>query len=163
MSELFADRFIVPMDTTTAALQGLATGQCNAVASDSSGLSSQSISTVGQYSGPYELGNKLYSKEPLTPVVRQDDPHFAAFVYWVVSATFYAEEHGITQSTASSMPLVSLFGNSVYFAMLRQTIAAVGNFGEIYQRNLGGVIPRSGANQLNIAPFGPQIFVRPGF
>lgn len=163
VSELFDGRVIVPLRNTTAALQGLARGQCNVVASDSTSLSRQNIRTVGQWEGPYEVGRKRFSREPLTPMVRQDDPHFAAMVTWIVSATFHAEERGITQRTASLMPLVSLFGNSVYRGMLRQAIAAVGNFGEIYERNLGEISPRSGANQLNVYPFGPQISVMPGF
>ena len=39
---------------------------------------------------------------------------------------------------------------------LRDAVSAVGNYGEIYDRNLQSLIPRSGGNLLNEAPYGPQ-------
>lgn len=158
----FDESFIVPCESIDRALQGLVRGDCNAVAGDRSGLTRRNIREVGLWNGNYSLGEGRFSKEPLTPLTRQDDPLFSSFVQWVVAALFYAEEQGITQATASNMPTVSLFGNK-YFAMFRRVVEAVGNYGEMYERNLGSELPRSGANQLNVFPFGPQLFVRPGF
>ena len=160
--QFFDESHIFPSANVDAALQGLKRGECNAVAGDSSGLTLRNIREVGHWDGDYSVGVRRFSKEPLTPVTRQDDPAFSSFVQWVVAATFYAEEQGITQATGASMPTVSLFGHN-YFAMFRRAVEAVGNYGEMYQRNLGSELPRSGANRLNVFPFGPQLFVRPGF
>lgn len=80
---------------------------------------------------------------------------------WVVSAIFYAEEEGITQSAATSMPVVNLFG-PLYSRMFRDAIEAVGSYGEIYTRNAEDQIPRGGLNLLNVNPFGPQHYPYPG-
>lgn len=90
-----------------------------------------------------------------------DDPQWSAFVYWIVSATFYAEEEGITQATATRMPTVNLFG-PLYSRMLRDVIEAVGSYSEIYERNAEDQIPRGGLNLLNVNPLGPQHYPLPG-
>ena len=155
----YQESYIVPTNSKTETFLKLANGDCNAIAGDRSSLTQAAVIIDGGYDGPYELGSRTFSKEPLTPVTRQEDPVFAAFVYWVVEATFYAEEQGITKATASEMPLVSLFG-SQYTRMFERIIGAVGNYGQIYERNLGS--PRTGGNRLNSSPNGPQHFVPPG-
>eukprot|EP00541_Cyclophora_tenuis_P006213 CAMPEP_0116568584 /NCGR_PEP_ID=MMETSP0397-20121206/15741_1 /TAXON_ID=216820 /ORGANISM="Cyclophora tenuis, Strain ECT3854" /LENGTH=464 /DNA_ID=CAMNT_0004095897 /DNA_START=42 /DNA_END=1434 /DNA_ORIENTATION=+ len=159
--QLFSDEFVVIKRNIPAALQGLANGDCNAIGTAMKDLTNESIREFGGWEGEYEVGTHIYSNEPFTPLVRQDDPLFASLVYWVISATFYAEEQGITQAQSNKMPVLSLLGDN-YFLMFRHVIEAVGNYGEIYERNLERFIPRSGANELNSAPYGPQLFVRPG-
>jgi hypothetical protein len=86
-------------------------------------------------------------------------------VYWIVTATIYAEEHGIGQANgnADDMPDVNLFGDS-FIKMFRDAINAVGNIGEIYERNLAQILPRGGRNTVNSVEIaGPQIYVPPGF
>lgn len=158
--ELFPQRFVIGTNSRLETFQGLTTGTCNVVASDGTDVLPPSVTAVG-YNGPYEVGLNRFSKEPLTPVTRQDDPEWSDFVFWVVSSTFYAEEQGITQATANQMPTMSLFG-SRFFQAYVSAIAAVGNYGEIYQRNLSRLLPRSGANLLNLSPNGPQHYARPG-
>lgn len=93
------------------------------------------------------------------------DPQWRSFVHWVVSATITAEERGILQETAEFMSTVDLF-ESDQETMLQSAIAAVGNFGEIYARNLEVRIPRSGPNLLNRNPQtslqGPATYIPPG-
>lgn len=81
-------------------------------------------------------------------VTRQDDAQWSDLVRSVYQATLYAESHGITQLTASKMPVVELFGPDNR-QMLRDTIRATGNYAEIYNRTIGMYIPRYGWNQLN--------------
>lgn len=76
-------------------------------------------------------------------VTRQDDHQWSTFVYWIVSALFYAEEQGIEQSSASKMPITNLFG-PLYSRMLRDAVEAVGSYSEIYERNAQDQIPRGG-------------------
>lgn len=97
----------------------------------------------------------MFSKEPLAVVTRQDDPQFTAFVNWIVSATFYAEEKGITEESPEGMPFTFLFGPR-YVRMLKDAIQAVGNYGEIYERSLQDLVARGGQNGANVNPYGPQ-------
>lgn len=92
--------------------------------------------------------------------VRQSDGQWSSFVYWVVACTINAEVESITQATANEMPVMNLFGLR-YRRMFRDSIVAVGNYGEMYDRNLENLIPRSGLNLLNVDPVGPQIFPLP--
>ncbi|CAB9505643.1 extracellular solute-binding protein [Seminavis robusta] len=71
----------------------------------------------------------------------QDDHDWSAFVYWVVDATVHAEEHNITQQTSNDMPEVLVFGESLH-RMFRDAILEVGNYQEIYSRNVNQFIPR---------------------
>ena len=86
---------------------------------------------------------------------RSTDNTWSSFVYWTLTALVYAEENGIDSTMAIEMPPVSLFGESL-FQCFRDSIAGVGNYGEIYNRTIGTSVPRLGANLLNVAPYGPQ-------
>merc|ERR1712150_263406 len=90
---------------------------------------------------------------------REDDPQWSDFVYWIISSTFYAEEHSIGQAEYIHMPLkISLFGPE-FENMLQEAIKAVGNYGEMYARSVERLYPRNNTrNMLNSVPFGPQIF-----
>ena len=161
MQELFPAGSIVPRDRGSLVLQGLRDGACNAVAGGIIDVSRTSVATVGEYVGPYEIGTTLFTKDPLALVTRQNDPQWSSFVYWVVSAIFFAEEHGISQLRSIEMPLVNLFGND-YSRMFRNAVGAVGNFGEMYNRNVASEVPRSRLNKLNTNPYGPQHYAYPG-
>ena len=154
----YQESYIVPTNGRAEQFWKIENGECNVIAGERSSLIDPVIRGDG-YNGPFELGSRTFFKEPFTPVTRQDDPVFSAFVYWVVEALFYAEEQGITRATASEMPRVSLFG-SQYIRMFEHVIATVGNYGEIYARNIDS--PRAGGNVLNGSPNGPQHFVPPG-
>lgn len=93
----------------------------------------------------------------LALVTREDDPQWSDFVFWVVSATIIAEERFIVQSMHGDMEEAKVFGPS-FRSMLRQVIQAVGNYGEIYDRSIGRLVPRQGRNLLNADPSGPQHF-----
>jgi hypothetical protein len=54
------------------------------------------------------------------------------------------------------MPAVNLYGSN-FTSMLRDAIMYVGNYGEIYSRNLEAFIPRRGLNMLNIEKIGQQL------
>ena len=99
--------------------------------------------------------------DPLAVLTRQDDPTFSDFVSLVVTATFYAEENGITMANANTaMPEVSLFG-SRYTQMLRHAISAVGSYRTIYDRNIQDHFARSGLNRLYSANFSTPLLYAP--
>ena len=93
------------------------------------------------------------SKEPLGPVVPHGDEAWFNVVKWVVFATFEAEEQGITQDNVADMvgsdnPVIArLLGADGDLGLRLEpdwvvdVISAVGNYGEIYDRNLGPGTP----------------------
>ena len=107
----------------------------------------------------------VISKEPLGPVTRADDFRWFNLVKWVNFALVNAEELGITsENTAEAVnsrkPEVRRFAGAesgfgklldLEDAWALQAVGAVGNYSEIYERNLGVKsrlgIPR-GLNQL---------------
>ncbi|CAB9520018.1 Putative amino-acid ABC transporter-binding protein YhdW [Seminavis robusta] len=96
-------------------------------------------------------------------VTRQDDPQFSSFVFWTVASTWYAEERGVTDANSRDMPDVNLFGFD-YSRMFQDSVFAVGNYDQIYERNLASILPRGGRNMLNSArEAGPQLYVPPGY
>lgn len=96
------------------------------------------------------------SSEPISAAMRQGDEGFVDTVNWMLAALLLAEEHGVTQANVADMaanppnPTVArLLGATPGIGQrlgLRETwaremIAAVGNFAEIYDRNLGANSP----------------------
>jgi general L-amino acid transport system substrate-binding protein len=148
--KLFPESIVVPLATSEETFEALG-DQCYAIGSDSA-----SLKAPLEFTGDYEIASGRHSKEPLTIVTREDDPQWTNFVRWIVFATIYAEEQGITQVTASEMPRTELFGSSLR-NMLIDAINAVGNYGEIYKRSVEILVPRkNGLNSLNSDPVGPQ-------
>ncbi len=96
------------------------------------------------------------SKEPLGPLTIHGDNKWNDAVSWVVYATFFAEEHNITQKNIESMktdnPEIKRFlgdtgemGKKLGLPKdwAKQIIIAVGNYGEIFERNLTPIgLPR---------------------
>jgi general L-amino acid transport system substrate-binding protein len=97
---------------------------------------------------------ELISKEPLGPMVRRGDDEFFAIVKWVMFALIEAEEYGITQANVDQMkkPTAPTRSCSACWARQRghrqaagpgqglglpRAIKAVGNYGEIFERNVG--------------------------
>jgi len=134
-------------------------GRCDAVTSDLSQLASQRL----QFADPeaHVILEETISKEPLGPLTRHGDNAWDDIVFWVVQATFFAEEVGITQANVESFttqdPAINRFlGSSGDLGQKLgldnewavRVIAAVGNYGEIFSRNLDQLgIPR-GINRL---------------
>ena len=130
------------------------------VAGGTHDVASGSVRLAG-YTGPYEIGVNTFSKDPLAIMTREDDPSFSDFCFWVLQATIFAEEEEITQMTAAdTMPLINLYGD-LFTRMLQNAVQAVGNTGELYERNIERLVPRAGLNQLNDAG-GPQLYSLPG-
>lgn len=138
-------------------------GRCNAISADVSQLYALRLN-LGKPADHVILPD-LISKEPLAPVVRQRDDDWMMIVKWTMYAMINAEELGITsknidQALKSTKPdVMRLVGTeSNYGEQLglprdwaARIIRHVGNYGEIYERNVGSEsklgIPR-GINQL---------------
>ena len=141
-------------------------GRCDAYTTDKSGLvSRQTLLTVPS---DHVIMDETISKEPLGPVVRHGDDQWFDIVQWTVFATFFAEEHGITSANIDDMMANTVSPSEKKFfgtegelgsflgldaAWAYNAVAQVGNYAEIYDRNLGPdtltYIPR-GLNSLYI-------------
>jgi general L-amino acid transport system substrate-binding protein len=138
-------------------------GRCGVISSDMSQLYSERQKLDD--SDEHVVLADAISKEPLGPVVRVGDPHWATLVKWVHFALLDAEELGVRttnleEALASKKPdvrrllgLDGAFGEDLGLSKdwVLNMIRSVGNYGEIYDRNLGAdsdlAIPR-GMNQL---------------
>jgi general L-amino acid transport system substrate-binding protein len=126
-------------------------GSCDAVTSDRSQLVAQR--TTLSNPDDHVLLEEVMSKEPLGPVVPLGDDAWFNVVKWVVFATFEAEERGITQDNVADMvgsdnPVIARLlgadgdlGLGLDADWVVNVISAVGNYGEIYERNLGPGTP----------------------
>jgi len=142
---------------------GYSSGQCDALTADISQLYALRLKLSKP--GDHDILPDVISKEPLAPVVRHKDDDWLLIVKWTLFAMVNAEELGITsknidQALESKKPDVMRFVGTEgdYGEELDLTrdwavriIRHVGNYGEVYERNVGTGsnlgIPR-GLNQL---------------
>ena len=155
----------VVFDTQEATNKAYFAGRCQAYTTDASGLASVRNKEATN-PDDHVILPELISKEPLGPSVRRGDDEFFAIVKWVVFALIEAEEYGITQANVDQLkassqdPVVQrILGTSEDTGKLLgldkdwayRAIKAVGNYGEIFERNVGPKtalkLPR-GANNL---------------
>jgi general L-amino acid transport system substrate-binding protein len=141
-------------------------GQCDGWTSDKSQLAGVRSAFPEAEGGPDALVilDETFSKEPLGPVVRDGDSDWFDAVNWAVLATIQAEELGITQanveemSTSDNLDVLRFLGQPFVaeegadpavldpglgldedFAL--NVISQVGNYAEIYDRNVGPGTP----------------------
>jgi general L-amino acid transport system substrate-binding protein len=140
----------VVFETQEATNKAYFAGRCQAYTTDASGLASIRNKEAASPDDHLILP-ELISKEPLGPAVRRGDDEFFAIVKWTVYALLEAEENGITQANvdqlkSSTDPVVQrLLGTSEDTGKLLgldkdwayRAIKAVGNYGEIFERNVG--------------------------
>jgi general L-amino acid transport system substrate-binding protein len=130
-------------------------GRCVAFTTDASGLASIRNKDAKD---PKEhiILPELISKEPLAPAVRRGDDEFEAIAKWVIYGLLEAEEYGVTAANVEEMktksqdPVVMrIVGSSedtgklvgLDKEWLVRAIKAVGNYGEIFDRNVGPKTP----------------------
>jgi general L-amino acid transport system substrate-binding protein len=143
-----------------------ATGNCGALAGDRTRLA-DTRAALARHGKRTHLLPETISQDPLATAVRDDDPEWAAIVNWVMEALIQSEESGVTQVNVKAMrahadtdPVLRflLGGSREIGAALGldedwvvRVIAATGNYGEIYERDLGNAsamkLPR-GENNL---------------
>ena len=131
-------------------------GRCQIYTTDASGLAAIR-SKEAKNPADHVILPELISKEPLGPSVRRGDDEFFAIAKWVSFALLEAEELGITQANvdqqkaSSTNPNVRRLlgaGNEDTGKLLGldkdwayRVIKAVGNYGEIFERNVGPNTP----------------------
>ncbi len=145
-----------------AVTDNFASGACDAYTTDRSGLAS----FAGTFTGSeVRILEDVMSKEPLGPAVREGDEDLFDVIQWVVFATFQAEEYEITSENVADF---DTSGNADIARFLGQedaqtvgvglgfpdeewvvrVIEAVGNYQEIFDRNIVPIGLDEGLNQL---------------
>ena len=124
-------------------------GRCDVFSNDVSALSAYRLKLVDP--AEYVILPELISKEPLGPVVRQGDEAWTSIVRWSLYAMVAAEELGVTAANATqqvgtgSPEAQRLLGGNGNFGesmglkpdWALQIVKQVGNYGEVYERNVG--------------------------
>jgi general L-amino acid transport system substrate-binding protein len=144
-------------------MKAYTSGQCDTLTTDASQLYALRL-TLGKPDDNVILPD-IISKEPLAPVVRQRDDDWMMLVKWTLYAMINAEELGVTsqnidEALKSKKPdVMRLVGTEGAYGeelglskdWAARIIRRVGNYGEVYERNIGSGsklrIPR-GLNQL---------------
>jgi general L-amino acid transport system substrate-binding protein len=137
-------------------------GRCDCFTGDATGLNANRLSRAPN-PDDYVILPERISKEPLALVMRQGDEEWNDIVRWVTYALFEAEEKGITRANVDEM---AKSDDPAIKRMLGVTpgmgkalgidekwaynlIKAEGNYGEIYERNVGKGSPLKFERGLN--------------
>jgi general L-amino acid transport system substrate-binding protein len=138
-------------------------GRCDALSADSSVLGS--VRVMAKDPGRYRILPETISQEPLAPALPRNDSNWRNIVSWTIYALAMAEKKGITQNNVDSIAanadpesqrllgILPGFGKMLGLSndWAHNAIKTVGNYGEIFDRNVGASsalkLPR-GANKL---------------
>ncbi len=153
----------VPIETNSEAQAQYLAGACDVFTTDASGLAA----TRATFEKPddHVVLPEIISKEPLGPLVRHGDNQWGDVVRWTLNALISAEELGITSANVDK--LAAAAGNNPEVnrmlgtegdlgAMLgldkswaHRAIAVNGNYGELFEKNIGEATPVGLARGLN--------------
>jgi general L-amino acid transport system substrate-binding protein len=124
--------------------------RCDAWSGDRASLAGRGLGLVNR--AEHVILPEIISKEPTGPMIREADPQWADIARWTFFALIAAEELGITQGNVEEMKKNStnpeikrLLGVSDDFGKKNglsndwayDAVKAVGNYGEIFERNVG--------------------------
>lgn len=143
----------VVLDSADDVFSAYDSGRCVAVTADRSALVSRQTTLADP--SAHVILEEVLSKEPLGPAVLQGDAQWADAVNWIVYGTIQAEEFGlgsenIDSAAESTNPEVLRFvgledvlgeGLGLSNDFMVKVIGQVGNYAEIYDRNLGPDTP----------------------
>lgn len=157
---------LVTVEGTPEAMELFRGGSCDLVTSDGSRLFGERFAAIAN--GEISEGEWIIfpsspiSKEPLGPMYRQNDSQWADIINWTVYALVIADEKGITSANVDAMVvnppdpeagrLLGVGEDELQTKMglaadaFAQAIRQVGNYDEIYMRNLGPLgVARAGS------------------
>ena len=124
-------------------------GRCDAITTDRSDLAS--VRAIASDPAAFVVLPETISKEPLAPVVRQNDSNWRDIVTWTVYALIAAEEKGIKRENVDTflksedpeiqrmMGVNGDFGKTLNIdnKWAYNVVKTMGNYGEMFDRNLG--------------------------
>jgi len=143
----------VVFDTADQTARGFEAGRCDVLTSDQSQLYGLRIKLAEPDKAM--VLPEVISKEPLAPAVRQGDDDWFNIVRWTLFALVNAEELGVTSGNVDEMKsssnpevrrllgLEGIKGSGLGLAddWAYQIVKQVGNYGEIFERNVGAGSP----------------------
>jgi general L-amino acid transport system substrate-binding protein len=152
----------VPIETNAEGQQQYLAGACDTYTTDASGLAA--TRATFENPGDHVLLPEIISKEPLGPLVRHGDNEWADVARWTLNALIAAEELGVTSANIAEMAsgtnnpeinrllgsegeLGAMLGLESDWAM--KAIMAGGNYGELFEKNIGENTPIGLARGLN--------------
>ncbi len=129
-------------------------GRCDAMTQDASALAG-AVATAAPNPADYLVLPTTISKEPLGPFTRNGDEVWSDIITWLHYGLIEAEELGVTQANVDEMAksqtpgVQRLLGTSGDLGSrlgldnkwMQQAIKATGNYGEIFERNVGQASP----------------------
>jgi general L-amino acid transport system substrate-binding protein len=135
-------------------LQAFFGGRCDAMTQDASALAG-SVTTAAPNPADYTILPMTISKEPLGPFTRNGDEVWTDIIAWLHYGLIEAEELGVTAANADEMAksnvpgIQRLLGSSGDLGSrlgldnkwMSQAIKATGNYGEMFERNVGKASP----------------------
>src|SRR3954451_13533359 len=141
-------------DRTDTMYQTFFCGRCDAMPQDASPLAGP-VTTAASNPADYVVLPQTISKEPLGPFTRNGDEVWTDIIAWLHYGLIEAEELGVTAGNADEMAksatpgIQRLLGTSADLGSrlgldnkwLVTAIKATGNYGEIYERNVGKASP----------------------
>jgi general L-amino acid transport system substrate-binding protein len=145
---------LVALENSDEVVAAYGSGRCDVFTTDRSGLAAERLKLADP--DAHVVLPETISKEPLGPSVRSGDEQWFKVARWTLNALIEAEEYGITAANADEMmgsanPAVQRIlgaGDNDYGAAMGLTkdwavraIKATGNYGEIYERNVGPDTP----------------------
>jgi general L-amino acid transport system substrate-binding protein len=152
----------LPVGGTTEAKALFEEGACDVYTTDASALAGVRASLADP--NAFQILPEIVSKEPLGPTVRHGDNQWEDVVRWTQNALVAAEELGVTSANVAELAkgtdnpeinrmlgsegsLGAMLGLDADWAV--RAIAATGNYGEIFERNIGENTPIGLARGLN--------------
>ena len=151
----------VPIETNAEAQQQYLAGACDVYTTDASGLAA----TRATFEDPsaHAVLPEIISKEPLGPLVRHGDHEWGDVVRWSLMAMIAGEELGITSANVGELSngtnnpeinrILGTEGNLGEMlgldAQWAARILAAGNYGEVFEKNIGENTPIGLARGLN--------------
>ena len=139
----------VVFDSPEQSIAGFEAGRCDVLSSDASQLYAQRMQLADPNMAV--VLPEIISKEPLGPAVRQGDDPWFNIVKWSLFAMLNAEEYGVTSENVDEMvnsdnpDIARLLGQDGNYGegmgldadWSYNIISQVGNYAEIYERNVG--------------------------
>jgi len=158
----YPDLTPVTFQSAKGLMEGLSLRKCDLITADRSILAGARLAS-GMPKENFVLLPEIVSKEPLGLTVRDDDPQWFNIVQWSMLVMVAAEEKGITSRNVDSFAnstdpeirrLLGLEGElgaalGLDKKWATRIIRAVGNYGEVFDRNLGPNTPMGMDRGLN--------------
>jgi general L-amino acid transport system substrate-binding protein len=140
---------VVAFATADETFKAYDSGRCDAFTTDASGLYAERLRAANPDDNI--VLPEIISKEPLAPAVRHGDSQWADIVRWTHFAMLNAEEAGVTQANVDQMKgsdnpdVRRILGTEGKFGeglgltndWAYRVIKLVGNYGEVFERNVG--------------------------